>query len=95
MGDLVRDVKYLRFYHTSEDMTKDKDILKNQTFTKYANRVGSLFLLPMGFQLWQISLVNNFEKLALYRKVRVLKFVTFWAALGLGIKEKLNLEYQW
>ena len=95
MGDLVKDVKYLRYYHTSEDSTKDKDILKNQSFDKYANKVGTLFLLPFGFQLWQLGLINNFEKLALYRKVRILKFVSFFGAVGFGIKEKLNLEYQW
>ncbi len=49
MGDLVKDVKYLRYYYTSEDSTKDKDILKNQSFDKYANHVGTLFLLPFGF----------------------------------------------
>ena len=51
--------------------------------------------MPFGFTLWQLSLINNFERVALYRKVRALKFVSFCAALGLGIKEKLNLEYQW
>ena len=95
MGDLVKDVKYLRYYYTSEDMTKDKDILKNQTFTTYSNRVSALFMLPLGFQLWQISLVNNFEKAALYRKVRILKFLSFVGAVGLGVREKLSLEYQW
>ena len=95
MGDLVRDVKYLRYYYTSEDMLKDKDILKNQTYMKYQTTVGSLFLVPLAFQLWQIGLVNNVEKIALYRKVRVLKFVSFVAACALGMKEKLNLEYQW
>ena len=95
MGDLVRDVKYLRYYHTSDDMTKDKDILKNTTFQTYQKRVGALFLLPLGFQLWQIGLINNFEKIALYRKVRVLKFLTFVGAVGLSMKEKLALEYQW
>ncbi len=29
MGDLVKDVKYLRYYYTSEESLKDKDILKN------------------------------------------------------------------
>ena len=95
MGDLVKDVKYLRFYHTSEEMSKDKDILKNQTFDAYSNRVGTLFLLPLGFQFWQLTLVNNFEKLALYRKVRVLKALSFMGAVAFGVKEKLNLEYQW
>ena len=95
MGDLIRDVKYLRYYYTSEDNTKDKDILKNQTFQKYSQRVGSLFLLPLTFQLWQMWLVNNVEKIALYRKVRILKSLTFVGALALGVNEKLNLEYQW
>ena len=49
MGDLVRDAKYLRYYHTSEEMLKDKDILKNQTFQQYQNKVGALFLVPVAF----------------------------------------------
>ena len=95
MGDLVRDVKYLRFYHTSEDMTKDKDILKNQSFDKYAQRVTGLFVPAVLFQFWQIALVNNFECAALYRKVRVLKFLSLTGAIALGVREKLRLEYQW
>ena len=95
MGDLVRDAKYLRYYHTSEEMLKDKDILKNQTFQQYQNKVGALFLVPLAFQLWQIALVNNIERAGLYRKVRILKSLTLFGALGLGLKEKLSLEYQW
>ena len=95
MGDLARDAKYLRYYFTSEDMMKDKDVLKNQTFQKYSQSVSTLFLVPLGFQLWQISLVNNFERVALYRRVRVLKAVTLAGAIALGFKEKLALEYQW
>ena len=52
MADLVKDVKYLRYYYSSEDSLKDKDILKNQSFQKYAIRVGTLFLLPAAFQVW-------------------------------------------
>lgn len=29
MSDLLKDVNLLRFYHTSEDMLKDKDFEKN------------------------------------------------------------------
>ena len=29
MADLVKDAKYLRYYYSSEDSLKDKDILKN------------------------------------------------------------------
>ena len=95
MGDLVRDVKYLRYYHTSEEMLKDKDILKNQGFLKYQSTVSTLFLIPLGFQFWQLSLINNVEKAALYHKVRTFKLLTFVAAFALGFREKLNLEYQW
>jgi hypothetical protein len=95
MGDLVRDVKYLRYYHTSEDMLKDKDILKNQSFLKYQTTVSTLFLLPLGFQFWQLTLMNNPAKAALYSKVRTFKLLTFIAACALGFNEKLNLEYQW
>ena len=35
------------------------------------------------------------EKAALYRKVRVLKAVTFGAALFLGVQQKWDLEKQW
>lgn len=52
MADLVKDVKYLRYYYTSEDQLKDKDILKNQSFQKYASSVSTLFLVPSVFQLW-------------------------------------------
>ncbi len=52
MGDLVKDVKYLRYYFSSDDSLKDKDILKNQSFQTYSNRVGTLFLVPAVFQIW-------------------------------------------
>ena len=51
MGDLVKDVKYLRYYHSSDDSLKDKDILKNQTFTRYSKHVSTLFMIPFGLQL--------------------------------------------
>ncbi len=85
MSDLVSDAKYLRYYYTSEDAAKDKDLLKNETFEKYAERIGFLFAVPLGFQVWQILLVNNFEKAALYNRVRIFKSVSFASALGLGL----------
>jgi hypothetical protein len=35
MSDLAKEAKYLRYYYSSEDSLKDKDILKNETFSKY------------------------------------------------------------
>ena len=49
MSELVQDARYLRYYYTSEDALKDKDILKNQTFSLYTKRIQSLFLIPLGF----------------------------------------------
>ena len=49
MTDLVKDINYLRFYHTSEDTLKDKDVQKNLAFQKYSQRVKTLFLVPLGF----------------------------------------------
>ena len=95
MADLVKDVKYLRYYHTSDDFVKDKDILKNRTFERFSNKVSTLFLLPVGFQVWQLLLVNNIEKAALYRKVRIFKALTLIGAVALSFREKLAIEYQW
>ena len=72
---------------------RSKDILKNQTFQAYSTKVSSLFLFPAAFQVWQILLVNNPEKLALYRKVRILKAISLIGAFAFGFREKLNLEY--
>lgn len=49
MSDLVNDVKYLRYFHTSQDSLKDKDILKNKEFHAFSERVRTLFLVPLGF----------------------------------------------
>lgn len=40
-------------------------------------------------------MVNNFERAALYHRVRVLKSLTFVAALGLGVLEMQGVEKQW
>ena len=92
MSDLVKDAKYLRYYHTSDEALLDKDILKNDSFTKYQYHVVAGFTVPLIFQLWQLSLVNNFEKAALYRKVRIFKALTFAGALAVGYYEKDKIE---
>ncbi len=95
MSDLLNDAKYLKYYHTSQESLLDKDVLKNKTFDKYCNKVTTAFVLPLGFQLWQISLVNNFEKAALYRKVRIFKAFTFFGVLAVAVYEKYELERHW
>ena len=45
-----------------------------------------LFWVPLGFSVWQLALINNFEKAALARKVRIGKYLSFAAALGFGME---------
>ena len=49
MSDLVKDINYLKYYHTSKEMLKDKDILKNRYIDKYTKSVWGLFLVPTAF----------------------------------------------
>ena len=52
MSDLVKDIAYLRYYHTPEDALKDKDILKNISYKNYAKNVTGAFIPPLIFQFW-------------------------------------------
>ena len=47
MADLMKDLKYLRFYHASDDQQKDKDICKNSAFDQYNRKVQLLFAAPL------------------------------------------------
>ena len=95
MSDLVRDAKFLRYHYTSDEALLDKDIQKNASFEKYSINVGATFLVPLFFQCWQLSLINNMEKAALYRKVRIFKALTFVGAMGVGVYERAKLEKYW
>ena len=95
MSDLAGEAKFLKYFYTSNDSLLDKDTLKNESWNKYATKVQNLFLIPLGFQFWQIALVNNFEKAALYQKVKYFKILTFFGALTAGVYEKVQLEKYW
>ena len=36
MSDLLKEANFLRFYYTSDDAVKDKDVLKNKAYLKYS-----------------------------------------------------------
>ena len=46
MSDLLKDVNLLRYYHTSEDMLKDKDYQKNLLHISYENKINTLMFVP-------------------------------------------------
>ena len=92
MSDLIKEINYLRFFYSSDDAAKDKDICKNQAIDKYNQKVSTLFVVPVVFQLWQISLANQVDKLALYKQVRMFKSAAFIGACTLGLWEFSTLR---
>jgi hypothetical protein len=95
MSDLVKDIHSLRFYHTSNETMKDKDILKNQAYQKYSRRVHALYTIPLVFQCWQIGLINKPERASVYRKVRMYKIFTLFASTVFALNHKSQLEKEW
>ena len=81
----MKDVNYLRYYYTSDDMMKDKDSQKHEVYKTYESRMAALFAIPTGLQLWQITLAQRADKLALYKQVRFFKTLAFGSALAIGM----------
>ena len=54
--------------------------------------MGTLFAVPILFQFWQISLTNNADKLAMYKKVRLFKSAAIIGACTLGLWEFSTLR---
>ena len=95
MADTTKELDYLRFFFTSEESLKDKDLLKNQAWSDYRRNVGTLFVLPFALQCAQISNINRPSRLGLFRYLRNLKVFAFIGASSLMFNEKLKLEKKW
>ena len=52
-------------------------------------------MLPLGFQLWQLSIANHEAQLALYQKVRMFKAAAFAGAVCLSMWQLTTLKKQW
>ena len=91
MTDLMQDVNYLRFFHTTPASVRDKDILKNDAHQQYSHTVSALMTPVALFQMWQMSLSGHAQSLALYRRVRVFKVGTLIGAVSLGTYENHRL----
>ena len=92
MADLIKDVNYLRYYFTSDDASKEKDLCKNDAFEQYGKKVRVLLGVPLALQVWQISLTNVAEKQALYKQVRYFKSAAIIGGLSLSLWEYSNLR---
>jgi hypothetical protein len=49
MADLIKEANWLRFYFTSDDAVKDKDILKDQAHLKSTHKISNLMTVPFVF----------------------------------------------
>jgi len=49
MSDLIKEAKWLRFYYSSDDAVKDKDLLKDQAHISFTNKVNGLLAVPFFF----------------------------------------------
>ena len=92
MSDLLKEINYLRFYYASDDAMKDKDFCKNEAFEQYNRKTQALFVVPMVFQMWQISLANVAAKVSLYKQVRLFKSASIIGACSIGLWEYTTLR---
>ena len=59
MSNLAQDIGSLQYQWVTNEQLKEKDHMKNVAFTNFSSKISKLFMIPFGFQLWQISLINN------------------------------------
>ena len=95
MSDLLKDVNFLRYYHTSDDMLKDKDYNKNLLQMSYKNKVSAIMFVPFVAQVYQLSLTGHPELLQRYKTVRMFKTVTLAGGLAFSMYELSNLKRKW
>ena len=95
MADSIKDLQYLRFYYSSEESLKDKDILKNQAFEKYTWNTSMLFMIPAALQVAQISQLNRPSRVPIYKYLRHLKIFSLFGGIACAFNEKLLMEKKW
>jgi hypothetical protein len=95
MSDLLKDVNLLRYYHTSEDMLKDKDYQKNLLHIAFENKVNTLMIVPFFAQIYQLTLSGHADKLALYKQVRAFKTLSLIGGVAFSFYELSILNHKW
>ena len=95
MADTTKDLDYLRFFYSSEESLKDKDMLKNKAFMKYQRNVCGIFTIPAFFQIAQITRMNRPSFIGQYTYLRNMKIFSLLGACAVIWNEKLSLEKKW
>ena len=94
MADLMNEVNFLRYYHTASSAVHDKDVLKNETYETYSNKISMLMAPCLALQMWQLSLTGLEANLAMYRKVRIFKSAAVIGACVFGSMELVKFQKQ-
>ena len=92
MADTHKDLDYLRFFYSSEESLKDKDILKNQAYQKYSSNVSLLFFIPGALQLAEINKINVASEVSMFKYIRQVKYFALFGAFAAAYLEKSNLD---
>ena len=58
----MRSTEFLTFHHTTDESLKDKDHMKQEAYDAYSKKMVMTWSIPIGFSLWQSSLINNAQK---------------------------------
>ena len=57
MTELTKDLNRLKLFYVTKGSTRDKDLLKEESYNKYANKICWLFVAPISIQIYQIGLL--------------------------------------
>lgn len=52
VDELNKEVNFLRYYYTSQEMNYEKDHCKDSVFVKFSQKMAGLWAVPIGFQFW-------------------------------------------
>ena len=95
MADLQKHLEFLQTNYVLDGQLREKDILKQESFDTYQRKIGGLFLFPLGFQAYQLTLINNPAKVGLYNTVQKFKWIAFALTVSLGVHEYIQLGDKW
>ena len=95
MSDLSSRLNRLKQFYITKGSVREKDLQKEETYVKYCNAVSLGLAFPLGFQIYQIFLINKPDNVAKYNKIRQLKWASVMVATGLGLYHLFDLDKKW
>ena len=78
MTDLTKDVNRLKLVFVPKGATRDKDLLKEESYNQYCGKVCAFFGPALGLQIYQMSLINKPDMITRYTRVAQFKLNRFY-----------------